>query len=134
MTYRQTLTLATVGLAAAFLLATMIPFTKSLTPSEKAVAIESAASAPPIPDLMPGEVRQLQLSESSIRNLVSGGWSPVLGIRLLLIRDYDGEFYSYELPTWEGAVAMPSSYWGAFGEGSCDDFGPTLNNAYSAPS
>ena len=54
------------------------------------------------------------------------------GQRDLLIRDYNGKYYSYRLPTWEGAVLMPLTRWWQW-EGGCKDFGPSTMRGKLAP-
>ena len=69
---------------------------------------------------------QRQVSESKRQENPNGSWSPIWGKRDILIRDYDGKYYSYRLPTWEGSIMMPRVFWGQW-EGQCADFGPTVD-------
>ena len=109
--------------------ATAVPFVSSLNPSERARAIRDASPQTAIVELQPGEVRTVQLTISSVRGLRNGGWSPNYGERALFIRDYEGTYYSYLLPTWTGQVVMPYRKWGQW-EGDCRDFGPVTKGGY----
>ena len=112
--------------------ATSIPFFSSMNPSARAEAEKEAWNTPPMPNMSNGEVIIRQIAESNRREYPNGGWSPDFGKRDLLIRDYIGDFYSYRLPTWEGAVVMPRIFWQQW-EGMCKSFGPKLENGMLIP-
>lgn len=106
-----------------------IPFVLSLAPSDRAEASRQAWTMPPPPELLPGEVLHREVSQSERRNLPSGGWAARWGKRDLVIRDYDGAYYWYRLPTWEGGILMPGRIaWGQW-EGVCKDFGPMMKGS-----
>jgi hypothetical protein len=94
-----------------------------MNPSALAETRLAAWKEPPMPDLKPGQVVIRQPSTSSMRNYPNGGWSPIWGQRDLLIRDYDGEYYSFRVPTWNGSVVLPRIFWGQW-DAECKDFGP----------
>lgn len=47
---------------------------------------------------------------------------------VLIIKDWDGEIYSYLMPTKDGKVIMPDRWWG-WGYDYCENFGPDLGEA-----
>lgn len=102
-----------------------IPFMGSLNPSALAKTRLEAWKEPPLPDLNPGQVVIRQNFRSYRRDYPNGGWSPIWGQRDLLIRDHDGDFHSFRLPTWNGAVILPRVFWGQW-EAECQDFGPVI--------
>jgi len=100
-----------------------VPFVSSLGPSKKAKSEMVAWSTPPEPNLEPGQVLVRQVTESARRDNLNGGWSPIWGKRDLLIRDHEGVYYSFRVPTWKGKVVLPRILWGQW-EGECVNFGP----------
>jgi len=63
------------------------------------------------------------VSESERIEMPNGGWRAEYGIREILIRDFDGTFHSFRVPTWESDVVIPLRIWGQW-DFTCADFGP----------
>ena len=110
---RKALLIATILLATIGIVLATIPFTTSMKPSERA---KSARSQHDISKLQSGEY----LFEKFGRK---AAWDE----KVLIIRDWDGEIYSYLVPTIKGKVSMPEKFWG-WGYYQCEDFRPTLNS------
>ena len=132
-THRHTLVLVTGALSAGAVVFLGMVLTQSLRPSDRAVSIAETWKSSKIEKLDRGEVRMIEIATSSRRDYYDGSWTALTGKRHLVIRDYDGEYYGYSLPTWEGAIAMPVRYWGQLGEGGCEEFGPTLEKGRLMP-
>lgn len=109
------------------LIFTSVPFVSSLGPSENAKAEMASWNTPPEPSLEPGQVLVRQISKSDRWDGPDGSWGPIWGKRDLLIRDYEGVYYSFRVPTWQGKVVLPKIAWGQW-EGECTSFGPQTTN------
>jgi len=99
----------------------------SLLPNDRARAEKESWNNPPVSDLVPGQVLVRDISQSERREYANGGWSPKFGARDILIRDQEGVYYSYRVPTWKNAVVMPFNVWGQW-DGICVDLGPELED------
>lgn len=114
---------AVILLGGAGLIIASVPFVGSLSPSETAKAEKAAWEMPPVPGLEPGQVLVRQVSESARREYPDGSWSMILGKRDILIRDIEGVYHSFRVPTWKDKVILPRRYWGQW-DGECEKFGP----------
>lgn len=124
---RRTYTVALVLLGVIGLVLAGVPFIGSLSPTDNAKAEWASWNTPPEPNLERGHVLIRQISNSERRENADGSWSPLWGKRDLLIRDHDGKFYSFRLPTWNGKVVLPRLYWGQW-DGECEELGPKTTN------
>ena len=109
-----------------------VPFLAALGPSAAAKQRLEAWTHPPFPNLADGQVLSIDRTFSTSKDNANGSWSPIWGKRDLLIRDYDGAYYSFRLPTWKDSVVIPRVAWGQW-EGECKNFGPPTSNGMLLP-
>ena len=110
---RKALLTATILLATIGIVLATIPFTTSMKPSERA---KNARSQHDISKLHSGEYFFEKFGRKA-------AW----GEKVLIIKDWDGEIYSYLVPTIKGKVSMPERFWSGVNY-QCEDFRPVLNS------
>ena len=99
-----------------------IPFVSSLNPSELANELTTFERID-ISDF-PRNTHRLIQARDSQQWENEGATNMRPGRAWLVIHDNSGAFHVFGLPTWEGKVLMPRSFWGQF-EGLCEDLGPS---------